>query len=248
MSENPFPGLDPYLEPFWSGLHARMVSAFSNQIQEQLPDGLWVDVEATVVVEGGKLDGGPSAGAGHGGLAVAEPLVISDELETTERWVVIVDAATRDRVVTAIEFLSPGNKCSLTGRERYRTRCAGYRSAGTNLVEIDLLRSGHHIITAPEHRIPEEAHSVVSVWRWHTLKWEIYPVPLRDPLPNFRIPLRPGDQEVVLRLQEAFNENYRQGRYPLRVDYTNPPSPRLPDEDQAWVNDRLTQQGLRQPG
>ena len=260
MNENPFPGVDPYLEPYWSGVHARMIGLLSNQIQEQLPDGLWADVEETVVVEGGAGDGrmlhpdvgvfdsGASSAADLpdcGGLAVAEPLVVREPGEVTERTVVVIDTTSGDQVVTAIELLSPANKCSREGRSRYRERCRAYRQAGANLVEIDLLRTGNYILSAPQHRIPTDAHSIISVWRLYSRRWELYPVPLSEPLPVFRVPLRPQDRDVLLRLQEAFDENYRHGRYPVRVDYSKPSAPRLSPEDAAWIDTRLVEQGLR---
>ena len=146
MKTSPFPGLDPYLEPFWSGVHTAMVAIFRNQIQGQLPEGLWADVEETVTVSGDENDGlllrpdvgvfdqgnstGFEADTAISDLAVAEPLVIAEPLETTERTVVIVDTTSGDRIVTAIEFLSPANKIGMDGRNRYKTRRNAYMSAG----------------------------------------------------------------------------------------------------------------------
>ena len=67
------------------------------------------------------------------------------------------------------------------------------------------------------------------------------PVPLRDPLPNFFVPLQPGDQDVLLRLQEAFDENNRPGRYSARADCTKPSSPKLPTDDTARIDDLLVE-------
>ena len=253
VKTSPFPGLDPYLEPFWSGVHTRMASLLCNQIQSQLPEGLWADVEETVTVSGeandglhlrpdvGVFDQGSQVpdGSGESGdlLTIAEPLVIAEPLEVTERTVVIVDTTSGDRVVTAIEMLSPANKVGVKGRIRYTTRRDAYINGNANLVEIDLLRSGEHIVGAPEYRIPANCPSLISVWRQATLRFELYAIPLADPLPNFRVPLRPGDQDVILRLQEAFDENYRQGAYPRRIDYTKDPVPKLSEKDASWAKD-----------
>ncbi len=260
MKTSPFPGVDPYLEPYWSGVPTSMISIFRNQVQEQLPEGLWADVEGTVTVEGGNVDGlllRPDVGifdqgdsnlrkdSEKGDIAVAEPIVISEALETIDLTVIIIDTTSGDRVVTAIEMLSPANKIGLKGRNRYETRRNAYISGGANLVEIDLLRNGGYILGAPEHRIPPGKHSIISVWRRITLKWEVYPVALGDPLPNFRVPLRSGDRDIILRLQEAFDDNYVNGAYSRRIDYSKDPSPKLSEEDAKWAKEWLQARGLR---
>ncbi len=262
MKVSPFPGLDPYLEPFWSGVHNSLLTHFRNQLQDQLPDGLWADVEETVVVEsapGSKSWLKPDAAVfdakpwesepntGTADIAVAEPLIVQDTVERTERCIVIIDTTTGDEVVTAIELLSPANKLGTDNRARYIAKRDAYHATGTNFVEIDLIRSGEHIVGAPIQSIPDEKRGapIVSVHRAVTLTWEIYPVSLRELLPTFRVPLRPCDSDVVIQLQSAFDENYRHGGYGNRVDYAKEPEPRFCAEDALWADELLREKGLR---
>jgi len=61
---------------------------------------------------------------------------------------------------------------------------------------------------------------------------------LRSPLPNFGIPLVAPDPDVGLDLQVALDQVYEDGSYMLRIHYERPCSPSLPDDAQAWLNDR----------
>ncbi len=94
--KSPFPGLDPYLEPFWSGVHTRLMVKICDQLQQQLPPGLWADVEETVVVETSSPERAhfqpdaavfdsqswkPSPDTGDLDPAVAEPLIVEDAVE-----------------------------------------------------------------------------------------------------------------------------------------------------------------------
>ena len=259
---SPFPGLDPYVEPFWSGIHTRMIVALCDQLTGQLPEGLWADVEETVVVEVTpeertyvKPDAAifdaqpwdPKNQAQESGIAVAEPLVVDDCLEQKDREILIIDTTTGDSVVTAIELLSPANKLGTENRARYIAKRNAYRAGGANLVEIDLIRSGEHIVGAPEHTIPASRRNdrIVSIHRHYALKWEIYSISLREALPAFWLPLRPGDGDVILQLQPAFEEVFEKGGYFGRIDYSREPEPRLPESDTAWADELLCEEGIR---
>jgi hypothetical protein len=56
---------------------------------------------------------------------------------------------------------------------------------------------------------------------------------LKDPLPPFRIPLRPPDPDTVLNLQIIFNQSYDNGGYEDFVNYTAPPRIPLPEAEKA---------------
>lgn len=60
-----------------------------------------------------------------------------------------MDAGSGDRVITAIEVLSPSNKAPGEGQTLYR-RKQGERAEGkVSLVEIDLLRGGERVLAIP---------------------------------------------------------------------------------------------------
>ncbi len=55
-------------------------------------------------------------------------------------------------LVTAIEIFSPTNKLSRDARRQYRHKRRAYRWAGVNVVEIDLMRRGRHLVDVPPRR------------------------------------------------------------------------------------------------
>jgi len=69
-------------------------------------------------------------------------------------------------------------------------------------------------------------------------------MPLRQPLLNIRVPLRPTDEDVVLRLQELVDDCHRDGRY-ARLGYRLDPVPRLGESDARWIDAILREKGLR---
>jgi len=179
---------------------------------------------------------------------VAEPYVLLLEDEPrTERCLEIVEPAEGGRVVTVLELLSPANKVGTHGRAIYRRKQRAYIEAAVNLVEIDLTRQGDFILAVPEKRIPTDLRTPYLICTRRANRpdrAELFPVPLRSPLPNLPIPLRPTDDDVVLQLQPLLDACYHDGRYD-RIDYGPDPSPRLGEEDTRWIDQILREQGRR---
>jgi hypothetical protein len=65
-------------------------------------------------------------------------------------------------------------------------------------------------------------------------------VGLRDPVPTFPIPLRPGDVEPELPLNQLLHEVYDLGGYDLVIDYGAQPEPPLSEADVAWASSFLS--------
>ena len=165
----PFPGMDPYLEAHWRDVHTRVMTYICDQIQDQLPSDLVARVEESVSVDtedGARLIAPDvsvvedfehaAMGVQSESVAVAEPLLVLEEVPQTARHVQILDVSSGERVVTAIEVLSPTNKLTVSGREDYRRKQRDYLNAGVNLVEIDLLRGGQHVLAVAWEFIPED--------------------------------------------------------------------------------------------
>jgi hypothetical protein len=126
-------------------------------------------------------------------VAVAEPVIVP-RLDRRERHLEIVDPA--GRVITVIEFLSPWNKVGQQGREQYAIKQKLYLDSGVNLVEIDLVRQGAHVLAAPEQQLLEAARRVYKICVFRHARperFEVYPASLRERLPNIPIPLRSGE-------------------------------------------------------
>jgi hypothetical protein len=222
VMKSPFPGMDPYLEQKWGEVHTSLIVYARNQLNSQLPD----DLQATIV------------------QYVAEPLVLP-MVPRTERHVSIVDS--EGKVITAMEFLSPWNKVGVKGQEKYARKQANYLAADVNLVEIDLVRQGSYVLTAPDEMIPEHLRTsyLVCVYRKEKPdQVEVFRVPLRERLPNIPIPLRPGEPDAVLQLQPLIDDCYRDGRH-HRTNYRVDPNPPLIKEDADWADTLLREQGYR---
>ncbi len=269
--KSPFPGMDPYLEVCWGDVHTSLVTYARDQLQQQLPPGLHAHVEEHVTLQLAEHGNGQparpqgyypdvrileqSAGAGtqpathEGGVALLEPLVVPLALEgQTQRSLRVVDTRSGNRIVTALEFLSPTDKSDATGRTAYLKKQRELREAGVNLVEIDLLRDGPYVLTAPAHILPAAylpPYRICVVRASHPDLAEVYHVDLRQRLPAFRVPLRETDGDVRLDLQELIDKAYENSGYGAEIDYRVDPVPPLQGDDAVWADALLREKGRR---
>jgi hypothetical protein len=258
---NPFPGLNPFFQLDWDDIHHKLLTYIADALSEELPPDLMVRAEERVQVADIKKEYRPDVAvveswqrgfppvwmpedAAAPTVIVTEPMVYYVEPEK-ERWLEIRDP--RGRVITVIEVLSPTNK-SDGGARVYRQKQSDLLVSGTNLVEIDFIRGGQHVLAIPLERLERQS----SVTQWICVarhqggypgRREVYPCPLRQPLPTIRVPLRAGDPDAPLALQPLIDECYRLGRYWLS-DYRPPLDPPLAADDATWVKDRLKAAGL----
>jgi len=261
MSNSPFPGMNPYLERFWRDVHHRLVTYACDQIQPRLAPELRARMEERVFVTGDEglighrvpdvyvVEYPPRGPAGGTALAVeervedlVEPFTVPlPEVQLTETYIEIIDASSGNRVVSVIEFLGPTNKLAGEGRREYLRKRAECHQARVPLVEIDLTRQGPRHEVLPLRSIPAGHHAtyLVCVQRYHPQhRLEYYPVPLASRLPAIRIPLRPQDRDVLLRLEPLVDQAYENGRYD-DLDYTEPLNPPLDADESAWFQQRL---------
>jgi hypothetical protein len=61
------------------------------------------------------------------------------------------------------------------------------------------------------------------------------------------IPLRAGDDDVILELQTVLDDTYDRAGYDLEIDYGKDAVPPLSPEWNAWADRLLREKGLRQP-
>ena len=252
-AKNPFPGMDPFLERRWGDVHQRLCTYSCDQLQERLGGEFVARLGERVVVEL-PMDGSRSiypdvrivehgfsnqrSGAAVLDIPVADPLIISfpDEQET-QAFIEIIEPDSA-RLITAIEILSPSNKFRGDGRVQYRRKQKELRRAKVSLVEIDLLRGGPRVFMLPRSQYParSQAEYAACVMRGYLpeLHFELYPMPLRQPLRPIKIPLVDGIPDVLLDLQPLVDQAYRNGRYD-RTDYTQPCIPPLEGSDAEWA-------------
>ena len=253
---SPFPGMNPYLEHpvLWEGVHARMVIAIANRLQPLLDPRYVATVEERVYIEGPQRRIPDvwiqRTREPEGAVAVAEPrrsgavIVEVDPLEIHESRVEILDAYNDMKLVTLIEVVSPTNKAPGPGRESYLQKQQETLAGDCHLVEIDLLRRGQHVLAVPEWKLSElQDHSYLAcVSRWPARhRYELYPMPLREPLAEIAIPLAEPDPDVFLPLQDVLAQVYDEGRYARRVRYNEPCEPPVSADDQAWADQLLAE-------
>lgn len=264
-TKSPFPGMDPYLEPFWREVHSGFMIYARDQLQAALPQELRARIEERVFIEselGAEQSVYPDLAvieqpqyatrgtlAIESGVAVAEPVIVHVTAdEVTETFIEIVDARSGNRVVTVIELLSLANKRPGAGQDLYLEKQQELRWSDVSVVEIDLLRAGQRVLMVRDELLKPALRTTyrICVRRgWARRRFENYPIRLRDRLPRIGIPLRQTDRDVPLDLQAVLDQCYLNGRYRGDIDYAKPLDPPLDAEDGAWVDALLREQGVR---
>lgn len=262
--DSPFPGMDPYLEAHWRSVHHRLITYAGDQLQAVLPTRFRVEVEERVFVAGDadaartvfpdvyvldreKFRGGPASAAGESKIASPVVLEIRDE-PLTETYLEIIDTASGNKVITAIELISPTNKLPGDGSELYLRKQQEYRAGGVSSVEIDLTRQGDRNRVLPLVQIPGELRTLYLGWirrSWEPRRFAFYPMPLEEPLPTIGVPLIESLPDAPLELQTLLAQCYRNGRYGDDINYRADPYPPLPPDDHAWADQRLRALGVR---
>jgi hypothetical protein len=263
--------MDPFLEaPAWfPDLHDHLIARMSETLMACLPapyfsligSRVWVDPVQRPIGPDNKILRGPgpspTAPQGNGGVAVALtqatlPLVINVPHEeiVEKRIDVYARHEPEDRLVTVIEVLSPTNKTpGKQGLQRYRQKQQEVLASDVHLVEIDLLRDGHHATAVPEDLLRAKAGTLayhVSIHHFDNLEdYFVYPIRLEEALPAIAIPLLPGDGEVTVDLQAVFTHCYDTGPYRRSVRYAKGQTvPALDPEQTTWMLQLLRQAGM----
>lgn len=270
---SPFPGMDPFLEhpALFPGLHDRLIAYLGEALQAQLPepyyaeiaDRLWVEVSERPigpdidVLRGERGSRSTRQGEDRSSAGVLAALRLKPVLVTVphdeqrEPFLQIFARGGGERLVTTIEILSWSNKTAGSmGRELYLRKQREILHSDTHLVEIDLLRGGEHTTAVPRAlAVKKSGRFDYHVCTHPFDKVEdflVYPVCLRDSLPEIAVPLLPEDLPVVLDLQAAFDRAYDAGPYRRRVRYdVEVPQPPFDPEDFRWIEKTLHTKGLR---
>ena len=254
-----FPGMDPYLERpgFWEEVHTRLIVALADNLSPAVMPRYRVGVERrtylTVAeppsrdVSAGKPDVLVIEARGNGGLAlapspiaVAPPQIASLPMpeEVIERYLTVREVAS-NKVITVIEILSPSNKLSGVGRDQYEKKRLQVLGSQTNLVEIDLLRTGEPLPMWVQDGGGTSDYRIVISRTQQRPRADVYLFGVREPIPNFPIPLQAREDEPILPLNQILHELYDRAGYDLAIDYSQPAEPPLMDDDAAWAENLL---------
>lgn len=238
---SPFPGMDPYLESYlWPDVHAALANKIRQLLAPRLRPRYVVRLESYVVEDvapeseigitypdveipltgGARSDApsAPSAGvASTPGTPATLTIPVLDPIEVRVPTVEIRDTAS-NQLITCIELLSPVNKRD-PGLSVYRQKRQRLYHAGVHLLEIDLLRRGTRPLAHP--RVPAAAY-LVALTRAQSGTTSLWPLELRDPLPDIPTPLREPDGDSLLELGPALAAVYDEAGY----DQSQTPVPR----------------------
>jgi hypothetical protein len=166
-------------------------------------------------------------------------------LEVEETYITIRDRQSGQRIVTVLELVSPTNKYAGPGRISYVAKQAERRRSTAHLVEIDLLRTGPHVVAVPEWAARQHGpyDYLVCVNRAVALRdrFQLYPRRVRERLPRLRLPLAAPDPDIVLDMQIVLARTYEAGGYAERLNYALPCVPPLSPEEQAWADTLIRQ-------
>ena len=262
---SPFPGMDPWLErpPIFPTLHNTLITYLQAAINAALPTGyvasgdsrVYVDPELYRVPDVGVFGPNQAADASavavatlaRAGLLEAATEVVTDPVEEPYLEIRTVDD---ERLVTAVEVVSPANKRpGEDGRVSYQQKQGEFRLSRVNLVEIDLLRGGPHTTAVPLTRLravaPDCDYHISVMVAGSPRHYFVAPIKLADRLPRVPIPLDPGVEPVIIDLQAVFDRCYDEGGFARRVKYgKHQPEPPLTPDQQAWAESLLRAKGL----
>ena len=140
-----------------------------------------------------------------------------------------------DRLITAIEILSPVNKQrNHEARIDYLRKRRELLRSQTHFMEIDLLRGGERTPLDPPVSV---APYYVSLSRVDSRpRLDVWTIQLDARLPRIPVPLADYDPDVIVDLGEVVASVYERGGYDARIDYTQPvPPPVLSESDSRIV-------------
>jgi hypothetical protein len=259
-----FPGMDPYLENphAWPGVHSRLIVYLADQLQPRLRPRYIAAVEQRVYLEGADRQFTPDVSVRKHHPATrlvpaalpegdAPEVLLFEDLEVHEAFLEIRDRNSGMKVVTIIEVVSPANKYAGPGRDSYVAKQREVFDSPANLVEIDLLRYGPHVLAVPEYgtrmRFTYDYLTSVSRAAAGRRRFEVYPRRLDQRLPRIRVPLAADDGDTVLDVQAVVERAYEQGAYRDWIDYSAPCDPPLTPGQQEWATRLIASAPLPPP-
>jgi hypothetical protein len=144
-----------------------------------------------------------------------------------------------EHLVTVLELLSPSNKQAGYDRDAYIAKRRHYLLSNVNFIEIDLLRGGPRM---PIEELSPCDYYVLVKRATERTRAGIWPIRLRDRLPEIPIPLRAPDPDAKLDLQAVLHDVYDRAGYRHRI-YRGTPKPKLVADDAQWA-EAIVKEGI----
>lgn len=247
--------MDPYLEGhLWPDVHGGLARAIQELLAPKIAPKYVARIEPYTIkdtsptseigitypdvalLRHNRVEEPPAATAyGKETVATEPDLILPSEI-TVRIPVVEIRDTEKNRLVTAIEILSPVNKRE-PGWSIYQKKRQKLNAGGVHLLEIDLLRRGQRAVL--DYNLPH-THYLFSLWRAGTSENVIWTNRVQQPLPVLPVPLKSPDPDVLLPLKQALDMIYQRGLYHLSIDYSkNPPPPDFSEEEKKWMRELM---------
>ncbi|MBK8096954.1 MAG: DUF4058 family protein [Planctomycetes bacterium] len=240
---SPFPGMDPFMEnpSLWPGIQHGLIAHLQRALGPLLRPAHVLCLEERRYRDRDGLElAGPAAVRSPLRPVVAVEIPLSDRVRET--WLEVRPAGGGD-TVTVLAIVSPINKRPGRGRRIYEAKRRLILDTATSLVEIDLLRSGEPMpLRGPQ---PDTDYRILVSRGERRPRAELLPFSLRDPIPRFELPLRPGESGPMVAVRAALDSVYATGSFDLRLDYRQQPLPELRADDIGWADELLRAARLR---
>jgi hypothetical protein len=246
--------MNPYFEQrgVWRGFHTNYLVRFQSALSPLLSPHYFVEIEESLyldrvddrqglfaVADAAVATPTPTRRGRRGrvstlGAPMTATIPVNQGVRHYRRWLTIRDSQRR-RIVAVIELLSPSDKKAGPDRERYLIKRDRILTSTAHLIELDFLRGGERM---PIQGLPDCAYYVLVSSRSERPRAGLWPLGLRDRLPEIPIPLGPEDSIPRIDLQPIVHQIHDQAGYGRRV-YANEPEPRLSPEDAEWARQLL---------
>jgi hypothetical protein len=251
---SPFPGMNPWLENprIWPNFYNSLITYARDELNNGVGDNYFVSIEEQIYIHELPSDQWRSLGradvavsrvsdksqqtASSAAVAAPHRAVFVENVDTVSLPYLEIRDRLSDEVVTIIEILSPSNKRPGSDWDQYARKRLQIGKAKANFVEIDLLRGGRRHTFASGFPACDYYAMVFRPSEWPNVG--IWPVRLRERLPVVPIPLREGDLDVSIDLQELLHRAYDSAGY-AKVIYQHAPEPLLSAEDAEWAKQFL---------
>jgi hypothetical protein len=248
--------MNPYLEQasVWHDFHHRLIVRIADELTPNISPKYFATIDENVYIhelsaEERFLPGRPDVtvvdAGGVGSVETAVGLraapVYGEVPPTTdilrEPYIEIRDRENRE-VVTVIEVLSPSNKAIGSDRDQYIAKRRRILTGPTHLVEIDLLSGWTRM---PIEKLPQCDYVVMVRRTQEHPRAGLWPIRLKERLPEIPIPLQKGDAEALVNLQRLLHIVYDAAGYENYI-YGGTPSPPLHPEDAKWAEEIIATQ------
>lgn len=214
---SPFPGIDPYLEGSrWPSFQTQLSIEIARELAPLLCPKYVVRT--------------PRRAYERHNLPTALWMLLDRHFPgVTVELRALADGA----LVTVIDIVVCTDKEEGRLHDAYLSRREWLLDGPTNLVEIDLLRSGTRL-PLPEP-VPREPYCVMVSRVASRARCEVWPFKLTDPLPTVPVPLGGADRDAILDLNRTFKTVHTLFGYDLDVHYERGPEIPLEAEQLNWA-------------